>query len=482
MRLSFSLLLSLFIFISLGSSPAQTNLIKKPIVWDSKNKLPLLKGKSQQIGLAGALIGVSNDRLIIAGGANFPTGMPWEGGKKVLNKDIYIATLVNGTTLEWESKNIQLPEPIAYSANVNFENGFISIGGEKNQGPVNHVSYWIWDEKNGNLIENRLPNLQSPLTNSAAIIFNHHLYVIGGENLDGPTAAVWFLDLVRREKGWQRGPSLPLPTTHATAVVQADGEGTQLFLIGGRAKQSSGISELYNQVLKLGVKENQWSSKSPITLGQVPIPAISAASGIASGSANILMFGGDDGQIFHQIETLDKKIKEAESEQEKSYLTSLKKQLVENHPGFNKAVLLYNTITDTWTRLNDLPYSPVTTTALHWKGHVIIPSGEIHPGIRTPKILIGSCETTSPQPQPTSKVQMAPFSQQQQVRVTSIGNSVIYSAGIPDREDNAHISQLQPLLGENYTIKNFVRNEPSTFADLINLSGLPASTFNLKIQ
>src|SRR5690606_27056038 len=105
---------------------------------------------------------------------------------------------------------------------------------------------------------------------------------------------------------------------------QADGEGMQLYLIGGRARKSSGISDLYNQVLKLSINDKTWSAKSPIMVNQLPIPAISAASGIALDSTNILMFGGDDGKIFNQIETYDKKIKEAKSEQERLDLISQK--------------------------------------------------------------------------------------------------------------------------------------------------------------
>src|SRR5690606_33289744 len=101
--------LSFLILISFGFSFERARLDENPILWNSQNKLPLIKEKNQQIGLAGALIGVSNDRLIIAGGANFPAGLPWNGGKKVLNKDIYIAKLIDGGKLKWESKYTQLP-------------------------------------------------------------------------------------------------------------------------------------------------------------------------------------------------------------------------------------------------------------------------------------------------------------------------------------------------------------------------------------
>ncbi|UCS92064.1 lysophospholipase [Echinicola marina] len=44
---------------------------------------------------------------------------------------------------------------------------------------------------------------------------------------------------------------------------------------------------------------------------------------------------------------------------------------------------------------------------------------------------------------------------QRPIRVACIGNSVTYGAGIKDREQNSYPAQLQKLLGEAYTVKNF---------------------------
>ena len=64
--------------------------------------------------------------------------------------------------------------------------------------------------------------------------------------------------------------------------------------------------------------------------------------------------------------------------------------LLEAHPGFTGDVLLYNTFTDTWEKINPLPSgSPVTTTAIKWDEDIIIPSGEIKAGVRTRRILMG---------------------------------------------------------------------------------------------
>jgi len=55
---------------------------KLNIQWTVPAKLPVPSGSDKQLGVAGAFVGISRDRLIIAGGANFPDEMPWRGGKK----------------------------------------------------------------------------------------------------------------------------------------------------------------------------------------------------------------------------------------------------------------------------------------------------------------------------------------------------------------------------------------------------------------
>jgi N-acetylneuraminic acid mutarotase len=41
-------------------------------------------------GVAGAFAGVSHGALLLAGGANFPNGYPWQGGTKVWQPAIYV--------------------------------------------------------------------------------------------------------------------------------------------------------------------------------------------------------------------------------------------------------------------------------------------------------------------------------------------------------------------------------------------------------
>src|SRR5690606_23369081 len=107
----------------------------------------------------------------------------------------------------------------------------------------------------------------------------------------------------------------------------------------------------------------------------------------------ILVPGGDNGEVFHQIETYLSKITASKSEEEKSRLTAEKNKLVIHHQGFYRGILVYNTLTDTWSKIGELPFpAQVTSKAVFWDGAVVLSSGEIKPGVRTPNIMWGTIQ------------------------------------------------------------------------------------------
>lgn len=53
---------------------------------------------------------------------------------------------------------------------------------------------------------------------------------------------------------------------------------------------------------------------------------------------------------------------------------------------FAPRVLRYDTVDDTWNEAGSMPVGVVTTRAVYWDGKIVIPSGEVKPGVRTPKV------------------------------------------------------------------------------------------------
>ena len=65
------------------------------IKWEIATELPADSGQQQSLGFAGPVTGVHNDILFIAGGANFPDSMPWQGGKKKYYNNVFVYTRKN---------------------------------------------------------------------------------------------------------------------------------------------------------------------------------------------------------------------------------------------------------------------------------------------------------------------------------------------------------------------------------------------------
>ena len=183
--------------------------------------------------------------------------------------------------------------------------------------------------------------------------------------------------------GWKELPSLPKPVSHAVFVAVKSAGILKLYLVGGRRKTMQGISELYSSVFELSIGQNNWKE-----LESLPYP-LSAGTGVAIGSAGIILFGGDRGTTFSKVESYLSAISNATNETEKQQLIRQKNQLLTSHPGFSKEILLYNISTGKTKTAGTVPYPvPVTTTAFWWDKVVMIPSGEIKAGIRTPQVLM----------------------------------------------------------------------------------------------
>ena len=363
--------------------------IDAEIEWSVAAMLPSADGVEEQPGLAGPVTGIIHNRLIVGGGANFPGGLPWHGNKKIYHDEIYLFEKRNGRIVNATVGKQKFPEPVAYCANVTTPDGMVYIGGENEQGILDKVVLVTSKETSHEIIFSDLPSLPLPLTNVVAAYSDHVIYVAGGNSKDGTSNKFFSLDLSKPGAGWQTLPDIPVKISFAVMTVQLNGDHNCIYLIGGRRKNSNGLSDIFNTVYQFDIKDKRWKQKRSL-----PYP-VSAGTGIAIGSNHILLFGGDKGETFSKEEKINAAIRIETDEQKIKELTKEKIALLEAHGGFTSEVLLYNTITDTWEETTPLPSgSPVTTTAIKWGDDIIIPSGEIKAGVRTPRILMGKIITS----------------------------------------------------------------------------------------
>ncbi len=369
------------LLITLLSVHAFSQKADEQIVWQKAGQLPAVAGKAN-LGVAGAFVGVDNEVLIVAGGANFPGKLPWEGGAKVFNRDVFIFKKA-GDSLQSVPVSTQLPQAVAYGSSVSTPDGTVCAGGENESGALKSVFRLSWNSGKGVLEIQSLPDLPRPLSNALLATANGRLYLAGGESNGQTVADFLTLDLNNLAAGWQKLPDLPVAVSHAVGGIQSNGDGDSFFIFGGRSRNADGPSTFHTEGFAYDIKKHNWQPRQPL-----PGAGLSAGTSLAVGSTYILVVSGDDGSTFRQVEEVSRQLADSP---DSDTLLAQRSQLLNGHPGFGRGILFYNTITDRWTHLDDFPGAgQVTTTAVRWGHEIYLPSGEVKAGVRTPEIWQGT--------------------------------------------------------------------------------------------
>lgn len=340
--------------------------------------LPEDKEGQPHEGLAGPLVGMIDNYVLIGGGANFPDKLPWEGGTKTYHKAVFIYQWINNN-LEYK-KSIVLPTTIAYSGNCSFGDKWFVAGGENENGLLRAV-YKIGLSADLELELDTLPPLPYGLTATSMTCINGVLYVIGGDREQKSSDEIWRLDS-QNDKAWKEVANLPEPLSNMVVATVED----KVYIAGGRRKQEGQVSPFSNRLYVYDPSQG-----TVVRLQDMP-RTIAAAVGIAQGG-RLYVLGGDKGETFHQVERLLLDAANEPNEQRKKEIIEEKNKLQIGHPGFSKEQLLYVVEENRWeVLLSDFPFEmPVTTTAIAvGKEHIVVPSGEIRAGVRTDNIFIGS--------------------------------------------------------------------------------------------
>lgn len=314
--------------------------------WTDLPKIP------DHVGFAGSFAGVSNNTLIVAGGANFPDGgAPWTGSKKVWHNQVFVLESRDGV---WKSIG-HLPRALGYGVSISTDKGLIMIGGSNEQGHYNDV--YMLKYTDDSITYDILPSLPGPLANSAGVVMDNVIYVMGGTMAPASTEAennFWSLDLNDLDADWNVLESWPGPS-RMLSVAGTDGRSVYLF---SGAHLEEGVREYLTDSYKFSIEEG-WERLAdlPRAVVAAPTPAYTDKNN------NLFILGGDDGSL-------------ADIDPQK-----------DEHPGFSKSVLRYSVQSDEWTDVAVQPgKAAVTTPLVIWNNEVVIPGGEIKPAVRTTQV------------------------------------------------------------------------------------------------
>lgn len=319
---------------------------KTPLAWA---QLPLLP---DPLGVAAPFAGQSGGALLVAGGANFPNGYPWEGGKKVWHDTIYALTATNG---QWQVAG-RLPRPLAYGVSVTTPQGVLCIGGDDGQGYLAGV--FLMKYAGGRIQFENYPPLPVPLADAAGALAGSTVYVCGGSEKPGEQSALnrlFALDLDASEPQWRElapCPGLPRILPVAAAI------GGTFYLCGGAALEPTN-----GRIARVYLRDT-WGytpGKGWARLADLPKTIVAAPSPAPAVDSEFLIVGGDDG-------------------------SHVGFKPVQQHPGFSKSVLLYNAAANVWRADGQTPAARATAPVAWWQNRFVIPCGEQRPGVRSPQV------------------------------------------------------------------------------------------------
>ena len=314
-------------------------------------RLPALPNRA---GLGAPYAGVSHGELLVAGGANFPQAAPWAGGKKVWYDTVYALPKARG---EWKRVG-KLPRPLGYGISLTAPGGVVCLGGSDAR--QHYQDVFLLESVDGRVRAKSLPPLPRPMANGSGAMLGNTAYVAGGIETPNSTSALrtfWALDLAAPLLAWRELEPWPGPARMlAVAAVQ----GGAFFLASGTDLSSDGEGKPVRQYLKDVYRYRPGAGWT--RMADMPRAAVAAPSPAPQwGQTHFLVLSGDDG-------------------------TQLGFQPPEQHPGFAKDILAYDTTSDTWTEAGQVRATQVTVPAVAWNGQYVFPNGEIRPGVRTPEI------------------------------------------------------------------------------------------------
>lgn len=361
--------------------------------------LPPNIGQHVQPGLAGPYTGIDDDVLIVAGGANFPDKRPWTGGIKTYYKGIFILKKKVDGTSQWEIASTKLPYAAGYGGAISTNNGLLCFGGNTSDANISDTWFIDYIPDTGEIEIRQGPDLPQPLTNFAFAKVDNAIYVAGGISEYGgeSTNSFYKLSLVSdspRDWKWEMLPSWAGdPRAFSVGVGQSNGLENCFYLFSGRNINAKGEWDVLYDAHVFNPTTNKWQV---ISHGEHREFKVMAGTAFPVGASSIMFTSGSDGKLAMKEIGIKKRIEQLEiqlgnGEDVGEMLDMARKELtdhLDNHSGFGNHIYGYNTISKEFYKVGELPQTgQVTTTAVNWGGDIIVPTGEIRPGVRTPEVL-----------------------------------------------------------------------------------------------
>lgn len=331
-------------------------------------------------GLSAAFVGLVDGKPVVAGGSDFVNGMPWDGGAKSFFDDIYLITRQNDKYVG-NPIGTRLPMPLAYGCSASDGKVLFCFGGYNDK----RSSLAVISIRNSGqgFAADSVAALPESFEPSAAAFHSGKIYVHGVRN--GVNCLYAFSTEKYQWKELSGCPDRPV-AEGASLVWQHNGREDALYLIGGRGEDGDGLY-LSSAIWEYLPVHDTWSRKMSFC-DNGEEKSLMYSTAFAFGSAHVIIAGGDDGVEFRKRGELGEKIRPSQPGAERDSLANELRIAFEKHSGFAGGVWAYHTITNTLVQIGDYDAGlPVCTFAVPFDGQMLIPAGELRPGVRCSEII-----------------------------------------------------------------------------------------------
>ncbi|HBE41110.1 MAG TPA: hypothetical protein DDW27_07890, partial [Bacteroidales bacterium] len=261
------------------------------IQWSVYSEIPFPDGDILQPGLAGTFAGLINNRIVIAGGANYPDMLPREGGKIKYYADVYF--LSTDDPKDWTVLPKALPNNIAFGVSITLPDGLLIIGGSNEEGCQSNVMLLTIQGVNNEIKIIQWPSLPVALTNMTGTMVGNNIYIAGGQEgitNSRSTSHFFVIDSKNKNAGWKKLQSWPgSPRSFAVSASQNNGFDNCFYLFSGiNCNPDSPVEFLYDGY-EYNTRLNTWEKIDALPSPQFPVMGGTAFS---SGASHILFVGG----------------------------------------------------------------------------------------------------------------------------------------------------------------------------------------------
>ena len=338
-------------------------------------------------GVSAPFAGRCGDYAIVAGGCNFPNIPAAQGGEKVFYNGIYAYRYPFDNKTSW-TKIGEINHARAYGASVTVPKGLVLIGGTDGQKSYSNVDLIQYD--GDSIKQTVLPAMPKALDNMGAAYLNGYIYVGGGQcNGEGSLSA--YRLAYPNGHFWEILPDMPGSVRLQPVCVAQNNATAPCFYVMGGFTAATGKTTGFVHCDGVGYNTytKKWEPVSSISAGP-ELKTLVGAAGVAVGCTHILFVGGVNFSIFEDAINSSANHWRAESKGDTAMMAQIDHKVAEYmlHPKewyrFNQELLVYHTITDTWTIISQSPLlARAGAAVIPFNNSWLVVDGESKPGVRS---------------------------------------------------------------------------------------------------